>query len=180
MRLTNRIVGLATRRNIILGLLLTIIIGAILMAGIQPQMLTLTGGLPVLDVRPSYTFNDAEEFLTALGSSGRQLYTYHQVVDTFFPLVYALTMALVLAALVKRVFPDSTGPRALVLLPLVVAVFDYLENVLIATQISSYPLLSPDIFAAASAMTGAKWILMAASFVAIIVLAIVSYLRRKQ
>lgn len=151
-----------------------------MMVGIQPQMLALTGGLPILDTRLAYTFDDVNELLTALGASGRQLYTYHQIADSLFPLAYALTMAFVLGTLVRRVSPENARTRAMVLLPLLGALFDYLENALIATQIASYPALSPAIIAVASAMTGAKWILMAASFAAITILAIVSYLRTKQ
>lgn len=180
MRLTNWIESLASRRNILLGLLVTIIVGAIMMVGIQPQMMALTGGLPILDTRLAYTFNDVNDLLTALGVSGRQLYTYHQIADSVFPLAYALTMAFVLAILAKRVLPENARTRATVLLPLVGAVFDYLENALIASQIASYPTLSPAIIAVATGMTGVKWIFMAASFAAILLLAVVSYLRRKQ
>ena len=84
MLLMKKIQRFATRRNILIGLAITLLVGSIMMIAIMPQILALSGGLSILDMRLSYTYQDALDLLTALGDDGRQLYSMLQIFDSVF------------------------------------------------------------------------------------------------
>ena len=64
--LLTKIQRFATIRNILVMLAITIIVGAIMMAVVQPQLLALSGGLPILDIRFGYTYQDAMITMAAM------------------------------------------------------------------------------------------------------------------
>lgn len=178
MLLMKKIQRVATIRNILVMLAITIIVGAIMMAVIQPQLLALSGGLQILDIRFGYTYQDALDLLTALGEEGRQLYSIQQVVDTVFPLAYGLTLLLALGHLTARLFPGKRECGAVVSLGLVGAIFDYGENMLIGTQLASFPNVSAVVIEAANLMTMAKWLVLLAAFLALITMAVMTLVKR--
>ncbi|RDE16274.1 MAG: hypothetical protein C4K47_01790 [Candidatus Thorarchaeota archaeon] len=180
MQWSKRLTTIATVRNVLLGLLLVIVLGVILMAVIQPQMMALSGGLPILDLRLFYTPMDVNQLFAALGDTGRLLYTYHQVVDSFFPATYGITIVLALVRLVNRVSSGPSRLRVIVFVPIFAAMADYAENCLIATQLATFPLLSDGIIMTAAIMTVTKWVLIVISLAALIVLGLVAMRKGKQ
>src|SRR5262249_43246559 len=84
----------------------------------------------------------AQDLLTALGTEGRRYYARVQLrIDTFYPATYALSRALLLWWLTM---PGRLGELevpfgariALLLLPVVAAGFDYVENTCIAAMLA--------------------------------------------
>ncbi len=180
MQWSKRLTKIATNRNILLGLMLVLILGIIMMAVIQPQMMALSGGLPILDSRLFYTTPDVNQLFTALGGTGRLLYTYHQVFDSLFPATYGIAIALAIVRLVNRVSPGESRLRLTVFIPFIAALTDYAENCLIASQLASFPTLSSGIIMAAAIMTLSKWMLIVVAFGILIVLGIVTMGKGKQ
>ena len=116
MNFISKIERLANQKTLILGLVITIVSLA-MMQLIMGELLTITGGLQVMDLRFSYTMDDVEELLTAMGETGRLLYSQMQIADTFFPLGMLLVMVNVIVSLTSRVFPEGSSYRAVVLIP---------------------------------------------------------------
>lgn len=179
MQWSKRLIRISTRSNIVLGLLLTLTLGTIMMALIQPQMVTLSGGLPILDSRLFYNAQDVNQLFTALGAIGRLLYSYQQVVDSIFPAAYGITLALVLVKLVNKTSPQASRIRMTVFLPFFAALTDYAENCLIATQLASFPVLSEGVILTAAIMTIAKWALIVSVVGTVLALGLVAVRRRE-
>ena len=110
MNLIEGIKKLTTPKIFLLFLILTIIV-VVAMGSVTPQILALSGGAPILDIRPGYTFADVKHLFTVLGEQDRQLYTTLQVLDLIFPLAYGMTLTLALTSVITRLFPEGHARR---------------------------------------------------------------------
>lgn len=178
MKLLDRIKKLTTLRLFLVFLILTIIV-VMAMGNITPQILALSGGAPILDIRPGYTFAEVEQLFTVLGEQGRQLYTTLQVLDLIFPLAYGMTLTLALTGVITRLFPEGHTMEKAVSLPILGMIFDYLENITIATLIASYPNLSPLAVSIASIFTQLKWSFIILACVLLVLLAVLALIKKK-
>ena len=155
--------------------------------GTLPHLQSLAGGLAPFDVRPrGYSYAEARAFLQAAGPPGRAYYLDPELVfDSFFPPLYALSLALAMWWLTKpgRLCAGATPSVwrwTLVALPLVLAVIDGgVENVCIAKMLWQWPDLSPDLVRLASLATQLKSLLLALTAVAIVALAVAAAWRRQ-
>jgi hypothetical protein len=96
-----------------------------------PYMTQLSGGAPILDMRPGYTPAAAYELFDALAQAGREAYlTLLWTVDLILPMLFGLF----LSAVMRR-----GRFRAWSWLPLLGAAFDYAENLLITLLLLRYP-----------------------------------------
>ena len=87
------------------GLLMFIMNGTALSFS-TPTIELHSGGVPILDMRMSYTPEEAYELFMALGTAGRQAYlTLHLVPDMLFPISYALLFAFTGAWFLVRLLP---------------------------------------------------------------------------
>ena len=79
-----------------------------------PALMAFAGGLPPLDALPfGYAPDYPARLFAALGEAGRDYYRAPQLIlDSFYPLLFALTYANLLAVLLRKNFP----PAALVCL----------------------------------------------------------------
>ena len=78
-----------------------------------------------LDARRWYSPDEARDFLGAIGERGRRIYIATELtLDILFPLVYGALFA----ALIIHVYARQTA-RSLVLVPLLTALADVLENI---------------------------------------------------
>ena len=135
-----------------------------------PLLVELAGGEMLFDVRATgYSFDEAREYLVALGQEGRIFYLDVQWrLDSIFPALLALTLGFALPWL----FPDAGnwGRSLLIVLTYAGAVFDYLENYHVAGMMIAGPdLISPEKVAAASRATILKWVFDGLAFVAVLV-----------
>ena len=160
---------MATVRNILGSLSATIAILAVMILAIGPPMAELSGGLPILDTRITYNYSDVVTLFTALGGEGLGLYTIQQLIDMIFPLLYSLTLTLTLILLIPNSVSKRKWARVVVFLPLIGAALDYLENILIATQIAAFPNLSEIIIGIAASVTWVKWVILSFSFVLLLI-----------
>ena len=174
MILVDKIKQRASRKNtlvfLIIALVTFVLIGAVAMA-----MMDQSGILAFLDMRFFYTFDDVTEYLTALGETGRTYYLYQKIVDSFFPIGYGVGSALALGALCRK--SDIKNPwRSIILIPIIAAIFDYIENILLTTQIVSFPSTSEVIVSIAAITTLIKWIFLLSAigvlFVSVLVFAV--------
>ena len=179
MKLLDHVKKLATLRIFLLFLVLTIVVAIVMMGYINPQIMALSGGLPILDSRLGYTFAEVEYHVTILGEQGRQLYTTLQVLDLIFPLGYGMSMTLALTGLIMRLFPEGHPMEKAASIPILGMLFDYLENITIAALIASYPNLSPLAVSAASIFTQLKWSCIILALILLVILAILAIGKKK-
>jgi hypothetical protein len=109
------------------------------------------GGVP-FDMRPGgYSFDDARVFLTVITDAGRDFYlNTQQLLDLFYPTLFAITVAIPLAHLVPRYWGWT-----LAVLAIAAGVFDHLENSAVAVMLR----VEPDALTEAMVSTASNWTL---------------------
>ena len=167
-------------RNVGLTFLIALVTGAIMSIGISPQVDAITGGIGLLDTRLFYTLDEVNALFLSLGQMGLQFYTYQKIVDMVFPLGYGLPLAFLQAMALKKIVSGESSARLLTLLPIAGMTLDYIENILIWSQIIAFPSLSALVVSAAAAATILKWTLLGASFVVLIITGIYSKVKPKE
>jgi hypothetical protein len=145
---------------------------------------TLAGGTAPFDVRPrGYSYEDARAFLSAIGSAGRAYYLNPELVlDSFYPPLYAVSRAftlwwLTMPGRVRARAMPLAARYALCAISVVMAGIDGFENISIARMIWTWPDLSADLVAHASAATQVKLLLGAFTEIAMAVFAVVALWR---
>jgi hypothetical protein len=94
----------------------------------------------ILDLRASFTPDDAYELFTALGTEGRQAYlVLHLGPDTLFPIGYALLFAFISAWFLVRLFRLDHRLQWLSMIPLISGLTDVLENLSLVICNLAYP-----------------------------------------
>ncbi len=99
-----------------------------------------SGGLMILDLRISYTPDQAYTLFEALGAQGRQLYgTMLLAGDMLFPITYSLFFATIAAWLLRHVAPPDHPAQRLSLLAFVGGAADLIENACILIMLAAFP-----------------------------------------
>ncbi|MHA1958611.1 MAG: hypothetical protein ACW99U_00115 [Candidatus Thorarchaeota archaeon] len=163
---TSKIQEISTKRNVILGLVLSIVC----LFGIVAIAVTLNG--IILDIRFAYSFEQVTDLFDVLGAEGLQLYSFIHVIDVLYPLASGFTVILAITYLTKN-RPEGSF-RFLTIIPVLAIIFDLAENILIESQIAAYPVLSELIVSIASLFTGIKWICIMSGLLIIIILVILN------
>jgi hypothetical protein len=127
------------------------------------------GDVTMPDTRFTYSINEITDVFNTLGQDGLNVWAQAHMLDFLFPLTYMFAIAFGLNMEIRRLFPDRKA-KLLVLIPLFAGIADYVENILVLTQIAAYPTLSEVVIMIASAVTTLKWILLGLGFVIIFVL----------
>jgi len=109
------------------------------------------GGVP-FDMRPGgYSLDDARLFLTALTDTGREFYlNTQQLLDMFYPTLFAVSVAIPLAHLVPRYWGWILAAIAIS-----AGIFDHLENNAVAGLLR----LEPDALTEVMVSTASSWTL---------------------
>ena len=126
------------RRTIIIGLA-ALFVYAQMVFGTLSKLEEIAGLVP-FDLRPTgYSPTEARALLSALGEQGRSYYLERQMVlDLFYPVLLALTLSHLLSLIKPR--PNLILLRRICLgLVWCAALFDYLENLGIATMLMRWP-----------------------------------------
>lgn len=116
--------------------MMTATLWAVMWFSTFPQIIAGFGGYSPPDLRLSgYSFADMQIYLTAMTAEGLQAYSgLHLYLDAIFPALLALCFALPINGLLRH------RPAALrivaVLLPMAAALYDYLENILVARMVT--------------------------------------------
>jgi hypothetical protein len=126
-----------------------------------------------------YTSQDLYRMAEAYGVEGRQEYIRTRFTfDLVWPLVYGFFFAATISWFAKKVFPQARLWQTSNLLPVSGVLLDLLENLSTSLIMYRFPARTPVIDIVAPAFTALKWILIAASFLALS-LGILLSLRRK-
>lgn len=170
---------------IILGLLaaaglLTFIMNGTALPFSTPTIEEYSGGVPILDMRMSYTPEEAYQLFSALGNTGRQAYrTLHLVPDMLFPITYALLFAFTGAWFMVRLLPLEHPLQWLILTPLISGLADILENLSLVVSGLVYPNRIDWLAQVASLLTKIKFALMPIGLVFLIIIVVMWFVRKR-
>jgi len=170
--------------HVVVALLVSFALWGVMMFWTLAYLRRTAGGLEPFDLRPfGYTPEEARALLYALSDVGRTYYADVQLqLDTAFPALYALSRGLLLLWVTA---PGRTATRplpllarlALLILPLVTAGFDYLENEGIAAMLAAGPQAGDELIERTSFWTRAKSLAGLATELACVVLAAIAFVR---
>ena len=139
-----------------------------------------SGGVPILDMRMSYTPQEAYQLFTALGTAGRQAdRTLHLVPDILFPISYALLFAFTSAWFLVRLLPLDHPLQWLSLTPLISGLADILENLSLVISSLAYPSRIDWLVQVASLLTKIKFALMPVGVVFLSAMIVVWFIRKR-
>lgn len=112
----------------------------------------------ILDLRMTYTGEEAYQLLDDMGNEGRAAYKKTAGrEDIIYPLIYGGMLILGIIFFLKRSFPDEPKLGLLAVLPVFAVLFDFAENSSIIMMISHYPEQNTDLGNYAGKMTLLKW-----------------------
>ena len=157
----------STKRNLILSIVASIIIIAIMSVATQTFVYGVYGDFTMPDTRLGYTFNDIQTAFDSIGAEGLYVWAIAHSPDFLFPLAYSFSMMFGIILELRKVDRDAGNLRLMIFLPLAGGIADYLENILILSQIATYPNLSELVITISSIVTLAKWAFLALGFVVI-------------
>lgn len=163
------------------SLIIVLIISGVLTAGIAiamnmfliPEIEKAAGGLKCFDMRFGYSYEAAREFLNMLTIEGKHIYADIQLpLDFFYPVAYGVFFVLLTYVLVQKATP-------LFILPGLLVIADYTENICIAVMLKSSQLSEIPVRISSFA-TVFKTVLMYGCFLMIILLLIRRLILRKK
>jgi len=126
-----------------------------------------------------YSADDLRQAAGEFGSDGRDAYVQARFTfDLVWPLVYGAFLATALSWLLARGLSASSPWRRLNLLPVVVVLLDYAENVCTAVTIGRYPAETAVLPYLAPFFTASKWLLITVSFLLIPIAGFLALRRR--
>jgi hypothetical protein len=169
----------------ILGLLATSVLLLFLMNSTNlpfsdPTIEKLSGGLPILDMRSSFTPDDAYELFTALGKEGRSAYRiFHLVPDILFPISYSLTFTFISAWFLVRLLPLDQKLQWLSLIPMISGLADILENFSLVITSLAYPSRIDWLVQGAFIMNRIKFGLLPIGLVLLIIIVLIWFIRKR-
>ncbi|MGD9147991.1 MAG: hypothetical protein PVI80_20660 [Anaerolineae bacterium] len=125
-----------------------------------------TGSAVSPDTSFFYAPADLYQIAESYGEAGREAYIRARFTfDLVWPMVYTLFLATAISWVFGKAFaPDSLWQRAN-LVPLVGALFDYLENLSTSLVMLRYPAQTPVVDLLAPVFTALKWGFLGVSFV---------------
>ncbi len=104
------------------------------------ELKSITGGVGILDMEVFYTPEQAYTFLAAMGEAGRSFELTRIIpLDLLVPLFYALFLSTLITWILHLWLPAESGWHRLNVIPVIGALFDYLENLGIMAMLLAWP-----------------------------------------
>ena len=138
-----------------------------------PRIEMNTQGIRCFDMNFPGNYENALKFLDLIGDEGRNIYLFRQIpLDFIYPVFYT-----VLFVSLIYILANGKARKILSVFPLILAVCDYAENIMSIIMLRS-GIPSESFYAAASAFTAVKTVIMYLIFAAILVLLIMYIVNR--
>jgi len=154
---------LATGRGFaILITLYAVVFGAIVYN--LSKLTTLTNGYGILDFDRGYSRERVLEVFGSYGNEGMAIYSQIQLLDIVNPAVYSLFFASILYLLWRQ-----KKAVWVVIIPLIAAALDYLENLTLFLLSRSYPDISEPLVLVSSTLSIIKNVALVAAVIALLV-----------
>lgn len=138
-----------------------------------------TGDVGSPDTSFFYSAADLYEFARAYGERGREAYIRARFTfDVIWPLVYAFFLATSLSWIAQKGLSSKSWLQRANLVPVIGAVFDFLENFSTSLVMFRYPNTTLIVDWLAPVFTLVKWVFVNGSFVFLVALIAISLYRR--
>jgi hypothetical protein len=160
----------SSTRNLVVMIVASFIVVMVMGILTQTWVYEVYGEATMPDTRLGYSFGEISDVFDTLGQEGLYVWAQVHMLDFLFPLTYMFAMAFGMNLELMKLYPENLNAKKLVLIPLLGGIADYVENILVLTQIATYPTLSEVVIMIASGITTLKWILLGLGFVIIFVL----------
>ena len=182
-RITNWLRSVSTGWVALSALLIFLLFSALVLPRQATRAEQETGSTVSPDMSFLYSPGDLYRMAESYGEQGRQAYVRARFTfDLIWPLVYTLFLATAISWVFGQVFaPDSRWQWAN-LVPLLGALFDYLENLSISLVMLRYPDQTAVVDLLAPLFTALKWGFLGASFALLvggIVVAVWRWMRQR-
>jgi hypothetical protein len=128
-----------------------------------------SGGIRPLDPQFFYRADRVYAVLDAFGERGRRYYRVYNLVDFFFPPVYALLLSAAISNSFRPAIRRDRRFRAVILIPMIAGCFDYLENACIFALLRTYPARRDRLASICGFLTAAKTITLIIGMLMIVV-----------
>lgn len=172
-KLSNGLLKFSTGPVTLACLVLFLIFSALVLPDQSAKAEVYSAGVGSPDTSLYYSANQLYAIAEAYGPSGRSAYIRARFTfDVIWPLVYLAFLATAISWLVKRAGLGWDTWGRLNLLPVAGMLFDFLENGSAAQVMARYPQPTPIIAHLAGVFTLFKWIFIALSFAAVMILSI--------
>ncbi len=145
--LTDFVGKTSTRVGIISLLVLQALIGTAIAYHLG-AIAEVSGGSGILDLETGYDLNTVQSLLDSYGTEGIAHYRWVQLLDIANPFVYSLLFSSICFHLYRQ-----SNWVLLALLPLMIGLFDYFENVFLYLIINSYPELTENLILFSSGLS---------------------------
>jgi hypothetical protein len=129
-----------------------------------------SGGAESPDLSLYYTADQLYQLAESYGESGRAAYVRARFTfDLIWPLVYMVFLSTAISWVFQRAFPLENPLQRANLLPVLAAIFDYLENVSTSLVMARFPELTPILDVLAGVFTSLKWLSLTSSFLILVI-----------
>lgn len=178
-KVSSKLKRFATGKIIFSLLALLVIFSAFLVPSAGEKLGSISGDVGFIDLLFAYTPETVLSMMGSYGDEGRSFYkNFTPTIDLFYPIIYSLFLALLIAFLFKKSLPAKSKMHYLSVVPLFSWIFDWLENINILIMLYSYPKFPPVIANLSSIFTSVKWSFSAISAV-ILLIALTLFIKNK-
>ncbi len=157
----------SSMRNLALFTILSLGLMLVMFYMTQILVYDIYGEFVMPDLRLAYSLLDLQTVFSLVGQEGMIVWAQVHLLDYMLPVIYSLAIAFGIMIGLRGTYPERSSLTKLISIPFLGCAMDYLENLLILSQILSYPNLSESVIVLASAFTTVKWISMALGFILI-------------
>jgi hypothetical protein len=140
---SDRIIKITSGRTVLAALVGILVTGFLVNGrpfGIA-ELKSITGGVGILDMEVFYTPEQAYAFLAAMGEAGRAFELTHIIpLDLLVPFFYALFLSTFISWILRHWLSAASPWHRLNVIPVIGALFDYLENLGIIAMLLAWPM----------------------------------------
>lgn len=170
LRLSNLLHRIAKGWVAISSLLILLVFTMLVLPAQTSRSKATSGGAGTPDLSFYYSADELYQMAEAYGSEGRQEYVRARFTfDLIWPVVYTLFLVAGIGWLYQRAFEPGTRWQLGNVVPVIGALFDYLENIATSLVMLRYPAATPVVDVVASLFTILKWTLVGGSFILLII-----------
>jgi len=165
-RVSDRLRRVSTGWAALSALVIFILFAVLVLPGQSTTAEQVAGDAGSPDTSFYYSARELYQMADAYGAEGRSAYIRARFTfDLVWPLVYTAFLVTAIGWVFGNAFRSDSRWQLANLLPLLGALFDYLENVSTSLVMGRYPDQTSVVAALAPIFTSLKWILLAGSFV---------------
>lgn len=168
----------SNQRTLILSIIISIISMAMIGILAQSMVYNVYGDFTIPDLRFGYSFDQIQTAFDGLGGEGLRTWALAHSPDYIFPLAYSLAMMIGITLELRKLEIQDKRFKMMIFIPLAGGIADYIENILILSQVYSYPTLSESIILIASGVTILKWIILSVGFITMFSLLMLILIRK--